>query len=509
MTAKHLVRFTTPLINGRFLPAPSTPSRLRALINPCTAKDIVAVTEGSAADVDLAVRAAYDAVWSGEWRTKFTGGDRRDAMFDLAKAMESNKDELAFLETSCSGKPISASLDDVSDSIEYLKYFAGFADKMDGRVISGNGSLSADSSKFVGWTHREPLGVIAAVVSFNYPLSLAMWKLAPALACGNAIVIKPAPQTPLSVLLLGHLVATQTRIPPGVVNVVPGGAEAGAALSNHRLVDKISFTGSLPTGRRIMGAAANPDGGIDGGLKSVTLELGGKSPVIVMDDVDLDAAVPEVAQAIMSNTGQNCCAGSKLYLHEKIHDQFLVRLCEYIAKTTAIGDTFSSETTFGPLVDKTQFERVLSMLPGDQRISESGSDGPRLLMGGGRLAGNSGYFVVPTIYYNVPQSHDLAVHEVFGPVLSVMRPFTDVDAVIEQENHNNPCGLASGIFSQSNATLHKFARKIRSGYVWLNSYNYMPASLPFGGVKQSGFGKDCGVESLNEFTTIKSVYMAT
>ncbi|KAF9365691.1 aldehyde dehydrogenase (NAD(P)(+)) ald5 [Mortierella sp. NVP85] len=473
-------RFVGPFINGRFQPTLSSTPAKRQLLNPSTEELLETVHEAGPEDVDHAVQCAQAAL-KGPWKA-FTGRQRRNLLLDIAHTIEKNMWKLTVLEAAC-GKPINEAKLDIEECIECFRYFAGHADK-----LHGQGFATDDGHK--SYTVRKPIGVCGLITSFNYPLLLATWKIAPALASGNTIVLKPAPQTPLSSLMLGELIAEHTNLPEGVFNVLPGGEAVGAAIVNHKGINKCSFTGSGNVGRKVMAGAANSN------LKPITLELGGKSPLIVFADADLDQAVEDVFGAIFSNMGQNCCAGSRLYLESGIEDKFLEKL-KARAEQVKIGDTLDEAYNFGALVDRVQFERVMNF------IERAKQDGQKLLTGGKRH-GTKGYFIEPTIFTNVPETCTLAKDEVFGPVLSVMKPFTSIEEVLERANAT-PYGLASGVWTKNLSKAEQCIQELETGVTWVNCYNMCSAHLPFGGVKESGFGKDLGTEALYEYTTVKAV----
>ncbi|KAF9202498.1 hypothetical protein BGZ49_007348 [Haplosporangium sp. Z 27] len=474
-------RFIGPFINGKFQPSLS-PSK-RQIFNPCTEELLETVNEGSPEDVDLAVKSAQAAL-KGPWKD-FSGRKRRNALLDIAKALENNLWELTVLEAAC-GKPLNEAKFDIEDSIECFRYFAGHADKLHGQNFATEDNLKS-------FTVRKPIGVVGLITSFNYPLLLSVWKIAPALACGNTIVLKPAPQTPLSSLLLGDLIAKHTDLPNGVFNVVAGGEAVGSAIANHKDINKVSFTGSGNVGRKVMASAATSN------IKSVTLELGGKSPLLVFADADLDQAVEDVFGAIFSNMGQNCCAGSRLFLEKGIENEFLDKLKKRVAKVK-IGDSLDEAFDFGTMVDRVQFERVMKV------IENAKAEGKADLLVGGKRFGDKGYFIEPTVFHNVQEDSSLAKEEIFGPVLSVMKPFESIEEALERANATE-YGLASGVWTRDTAKAEHCVQELETGVTWVNCYNLCSVHLPFGGVKQSGFGKDLGTESLNEYTRVKAVTM--
>ncbi|KAG0203534.1 aldehyde dehydrogenase (NAD(P)(+)) ald5 [Mortierella sp. GBA30] len=476
-------RFVGPFINGKFQPTLASSPVKRPLYNPCTEELLETVNEASPEDVDLAVQSAQAAL-KGPWKD-FSGKKRRNVLLDIAQALEQNMWKLTVLEAAC-GKPIAEAKFDIEESIECFRYFAGHADKLHGQNFA-----TEDNHK--SYTIRKPVGVCGLITSFNYPLVLAAWKIAPALACGNTIILKPAPQTPLSSLMLGELISQHTDLPHGVFNVLPGGEAVGAAIVNHKGIHKCSFTGSGNVGRKVMSAAASSN------LKPVTLELGGKSPLIVFADADLDQAVEDVFGAIFSNMGQNCCAGSRLFLQKGIEDAFLQKLKARVEKVK-IGNSLDEAYEFGAMVDRLQFERVMSF------FEKAKKEGRADLLIGGKRHGDKGYFIEPTIYCNVDESSTLACDEIFGPVLSVMKPFSTLEEALQRAN-STPYGLASGVWTKDLSKAEHCVQELQTGVTWVNCYNLCSSHLPFGGVKESGFGKDLGAESLNEYTTVKAVTM--
>ncbi|KAF9922504.1 hypothetical protein BGZ65_009539 [Modicella reniformis] len=469
-TAKGSVSFTRfagPFINGKFQPSLSSTPAKRQLLNPSTEELLETVHEAGPEDVDHAVKCAQAAL-KGPWKA-FSGRQRRNLLLDIAHALEKNMWKLMVLEAAC-GKPLPEAQYDIEESIECFRYFAGHADKLHGLSFATEGGHKS-------YTVRKPIGVCGLITSFNYPLLLASWKIAPALACGNTIILKPAPQTPLSSLMLGELIAEHTNLPEGVFNVLPGGEAVGSAIVNHKGIHKCSFTGSGNVGRKVMASASNSN------LKPITLELGGKSPLIVFADADLDRA--------------NCCAGSRLYLESSIEVKFLEKL-KSRTEQVKIGDALDETYNFGAVVDRVQFERVMAF------IENAKQEGQAQLLTGGKRYGTKGYFIEPTIFTNVQETSTLAKEEIFGPVLSVMKPFTSIDEVLERANAT-PYGLASGVWTQDLSKAEHCIQELESGITWVNCYNLCTAHLPFGGVKESGFGKDLGTEALNAYTTVKAV----
>ncbi|KAF9370376.1 hypothetical protein CPB97_002784 [Podila verticillata] len=476
-----ITRFAGPFINNKFQPTLAALPATRKLLNPCTDALIETVHEASPEDVDLAVKSAQSAL-QGPWKS-FSGKRRRNVLLAIASALEQNMIKMTALEAAC-GKPLEEAKYDIDEAIECFRYFAGHADKLRGQNYP-------TEDGFKSFTVRKPVGVCGLITSFNYPLVLAAWKIAPALACGNAVILKPAPQTPLSSLMLGELIAKYTDLPAGVFSVLPGGESVGSAIVSHRGIHKCSFTGSGNVGRKVMGGAATSN------LKPVTLELGGKSPLIVFADADLDQAVEDVFGAIFSNMGQNCCAGSRLFLEAGIESDFLKKLKARVLKVK-IGDSLDGAYDFGAMVDRVQFDRVMAF------IESAKKEGKAELLVGGQRHGDKGCFIEPTVFVNVDDEATLAKEEIFGPVLSVMKPFTTMEEVLQRANAT-PYGLASGVWTRDLGKAEHLVQELETGVTWVNCYNLCSAHLPFGGVKESGFGKDLGAEALNEYTTVKAV----
>ncbi|KXZ48141.1 hypothetical protein GPECTOR_30g237 [Gonium pectorale] len=452
------------------------------VVDPRTEEVVLQVAEGDAADVDKAVAAARRAFDSGPW-PRMTAKERGRMLYRLADAMEGVAEELAALETLDNGKPISYSrAADVPLSIDHFRYYAGWADKIHGKTIPVDGP-------YMAYTLHEPLGVVGQIIPWNFPLLMAAWKLGPALAAGNTVVLKPAEQTPMTALRLAQL-AKEVGLPDGVLNVVTGyGPTAGAALASHRGVDKTAFTGSTEVGRLVGRAAAEQ-------LKPCTLELGGKSPIIVCPDVDVDKAVADAHMALFFNHGQCCAAGSRVFVHESIYDTFVQKATDAATKRR-VGDPFG-RVDQGPQVDSDQFTKILGYIDSGKR------DGARLMCGGGRV-GSRGYYVEPTVFADVRDDMKIAREEIFGPVQSILK-WKDLDEVIARANDTN-YGLAAGVFSTNVNTVNTLTRGLRSGTVWVNCYNLYDSAVPFGGYKESGVGREKGEYALHNYTQVKSVYM--
>jgi acyl-CoA reductase-like NAD-dependent aldehyde dehydrogenase len=407
----------------------------------------------------------------------------------VADLIEERGDLFAQLETLDNGKPFSvARHDDVGQSVDLFRYYAGWPTKVTGDTVP------VSIPNIFGYTRREPVGVCAAIVPWNYPLMMAAWKLAPALAAGCTVVLKPAEQTPLTALLLGQLIL-DAGIPAGVVNVVTGFGEAGAALSAHMDIDKVAFTGSTEVGRLILQAAGKSN------LKKVSLELGGKSPNIIFADADLDAAKAGAAGGIFYNMGQDCTAGTRVFVEQKIYDEVTQSLVES-GRKLKIGNGLDASTDMGPLVSQEQLERVT------RYMSLGSEEGARALSGGERVASGElakGYFVEPTVFANVRNDMRIAQEEIFGPVVSVI-PFKDVEDVIRQGNAVS-YGLGAGIWTNNLQKAHKVAAALKAGSVWINIYNANDPAMPFGGYKQSGIGREMGFEAIQLYTEVKSVWV--
>ena len=467
------------LINNCWVPSES--GKTFPTMNPSTGEEICQVAEADAADVDKAVIVAR-AAFEGPWR-KLRASERGRLLHRLADLIEKNADELAQLETLDSGKPISvAKAVDVAKTVACYRYFAGWADKVQGKTIPIDGD-------FFCYTRHEPIGVVGQIIPWNYPMLMQSWKLAPALATGNTIVMKPAEQTPLSALRIGELVI-EAGFPEGVVNLLPGfGPTAGAAIARHMDVDKVAFTGSTEVGRLIMEAAAKSN------LKRITLELGGKSPNIVFADTDLDEAVEGAHMGVFVNQGQSCCAGSRVFVEEKIYQQFVEKSVAR-ARKRRVGDPLDPTTEQGPQVDQSQFDSVMGY------IDSGRSDGATLACGG-EPVGNRGYFIQPTVFADVRDEMKIARQEIFGPVMSVIA-FKDVDEVIARANRTN-YGLAAGVWTRDIKKAHAVANAMRAGTVWVNCYHVLDTRAPFGGFKQSGIGRELGEYGLQEYTEVKTV----
>jgi aldehyde dehydrogenase (NAD+) len=477
--ARPKIQQTDCFIGGKWVPAAS--GKTFDTINPATEEVICKVAEGDKADVDAAVDAAREAFDNGPWRT-MDARDRGALMYKLADLIEEEAEELAALETLDNGKPISDSrAADIPLVIDCLRYYAGWADKIQGKTIPIRGD-------YFCYTRREPVGVVGQIIPWNFPALMVAWKWGPALAAGCTIVMKPAEQTPLTCLRMARL-AQKAGIPDGVINVVPGyGPTAGASLVAHPGVDKIAFTGEGTTAKIIQKAAAET-------MKRLTFELGGKSPNVIFADANLDAAVEGAHFALYFNQGQCCCAGSRLYVEQKVYDEVIDRIADK-NKNRKVGDPFDPETQQGPQVDQAQFDKIMKY------VDIGKQDGASCVTGGKRV-GTKGYFVEPTLFSNVTDDMRIAREEIFGPVMSVLK-FKGVDEIIKRANDSN-FGLAAAVWTRDIAKAHRYAKEVRAGTVWINCYDVFDAAAPFGGFKQSGLGRELGEAGLDNYTESKTV----
>ena len=466
------------LIGGEWTQAKS--AETFETVDPSTGSVLATVASGGLADVDRAVIAARRAFEERSW-ADMNPHDRTLVLLRIADAMEANSEELATLESLDGGIPIAVTRAMVADAAKTVRYYAGWPTKILGTVNPVDASVHC-------YTVREPLGVCAGIIPWNGPLTMAVWKIAPALACGNTVILKPAEQTPLTALRFGEILM-ETGLPVGVVNIVTGfGETAGAAIAGHPDIDKVSFTGSTATGKLILGASV-------GNLKRVTLELGGKSPHIIMPDADISAAARTAAAGFAMLTGQVCVAGTRILVHESVMDSFAAELAAAVS-AFRVGDPFEEATMLGPVVSAEQFDRV------NCYVSVGVSEGAEIVLGGGRFD-NPGYFVEPTVFSGVSNDMRLAREEIFGPVAALI-PFRDVDEAIRIANDTD-YGLAAAVATTSVSTAHTLARKLRAGVVWVNTYSELDSTFPFGGFKQSGIGRELGDKSLESFTELKSV----
>jgi aldehyde dehydrogenase (NAD+) len=468
------------LIDGKRVP-PGT-GNYSTILNPATEEVIAYVASGSAQDVDVAVRAARAAlkVWNG-----IRAADRGMILNRLAELMEKHQEELIAMESMNAGKPIaSVRRQDMPAAIDTTRYYAGWTDKIMGQVVPAR-------TDALTYTVREPVGVVGAIVPWNFPIMIGMWKIAPALACGCTMVVKPAELTPLTALRIGEL-ALEAGVPPGVLNIVTGrGSVVGDAMVAHPGVDKVTFTGSPNIGRGIMqGAASN--------FKRITLELGGKSANIIFDDADLDSAVRAGASGVFFNAGQVCSSGSRILVQSKVYDEVVDRLIQR-AKAIRIGDTASQDTIMGPLVSANQMKTVLKYIDVGQK------EGASMVYGGSRV-GDKGFYVEPTVFANVGHEMRISQEEIFGPVASVIRFEDEADAL--RIANGTAFSLAAGVWSSDIGRVHRIANELKAGTVWINTYGYTDVRLPWGGTGESGFGREHGEAALENFTEPKTIWLS-
>lgn len=485
LTAPNGLKYEQPtglFINNEFVPAKS--GGTLETVNPFDESVITKVAAAEPEDIDAAVRAARKAFKSRDWRG-LAAAERGLLLWRLADLCERDKHILATIDAWDNGKPYSlAEGEDLAETISVFRYYAGWADKNFGRTIE-------TSDAKLAYTKHEPIGVCGQIIPWNYPVMIASWKIAPALACGNTVVIKAAEQTPLSILYLAKLVK-EAGIPAGVVNVVNGyGRTAGNAIASHLDIDKVTFTGSTATGKAIMKAAAV-------NLKNITLETGGKSPLLVFDDADLDQAVKWSHVGIMSNMGQICTATSRIYVQDTIYDKFIDQFTEYTKQTSVLGSQFDEKTNHGPQVSKAQYEKIL------QYAESAKSAGAKLVLGG-KAAKDKGYFIEPTIFADVKSDMQVVQEEVFGPFV-VIQPFKTEEQVIELAN-DTQYGLGAALFTRDIVKGHRVAGAIEAGTVWVNSSQDSHFGIPFGGYKQSGIGRELGEYALSAYTQVKAVHV--
>ncbi len=452
--------------------------------NPSTGDVLARVARAGEADIDRAVAAARKAFDpDGTWR-RMDAIDRGELVARIGGAIANRADALKELETLDNGKPIREAAIDIDQAVDAFRYYAGWASKLEGETIPVRGRV-------LNYTIREPVGVVGGIIPWNFPLLMAAWKVAPALACGNTVVLKPAEQTPLTALELGAI-ADEVGLPPGVLNVVPGyGQTAGAALVSHPDVDKIAFTGSTEVGKQIMRVGADS-------LKKVSLELGGKSPNIVFEDADLDAAVRGAFNGIFYNSGQCCTAGSRLLVQESIHDELMERLVDRVARLQP-GEPLEPKRRYGPVISREQLDRVMKY------VEAGRSEGATLLTGGHRIEGSGGYWLEPTIFDRVSPEATIAREEIFGPVLATLT-FEDEAEAVELANRTI-YGLAAALWTRDVKRAHRVASRLQAGTIWVNTYHPLDAASPFGGYKQSGYGRELGKHSLDLYTQVKSIWV--
>jgi acyl-CoA reductase-like NAD-dependent aldehyde dehydrogenase len=469
------------LIGGKWTPAKS--GKTFETINPANEEVLALVAEGDKADVDEAVKAARKAFEESRW-PRLNPHQRARVLYKIAELIERHADELAEIETLDNGKAVTqARAIDVAGAAETFRYYAGWCTKIYGETNP------SDSSMF-NYTLREPVGVCGQIIPWNFPLLMACWKVAPALACGNTVILKPAEQTPLSALRLGEL-TQEAGLPDGVLNIITGfGPGAGSSIAEHPDIDKVAFTGSTEVGRLILKASA-------GNLKRVSLELGGKSPNIIFTDADLASAVPTSMMGVFYNTGQVCAAGTRIFVQQEKYDEFVDQLTKFSAGMT-VGDPLDPATKMGPVVSKEQYDRVRNY------VEIGKGEGAKLTTGGETAAGR-GYFIKPTIFADVNNRMRIAQEEIFGPVAAAI-PFKDENDAVLQGN-DTTYGLAAAVWTRDIGRAHKVARALKAGTVWINTYGAIDPISPFGGYKQSGFGRELGKHSIDLYTQIKSVYV--
>jgi phenylacetaldehyde dehydrogenase len=480
---KFLDREPALLIDGRWVPARSGETFVS--LNPADGLTLASIASGDAADVDLAVKAARRALGSGPW-SRIKPQDRAQMLWRLSDLIMEHADELAQLETLDQGKPLRASRDgDIPGSAETFRYMAGWATKLTGNTIQVGAP-----GEFHSYTQREPVGVVGQIVPWNFPLAMAAWKLAPALAAGCTVVLKPAENTPLTTLRLGELIQ-EAGFPDGVVNIVTGfGATAGAAIAEHPDIDKVAFTGSTDVGKSVVRAAT-------GNLKRVSLELGGKNPSIVMEDADLAAAIPGLIQGSFANSGQVCTAPSRVFVHASVFEDVVAGLSEG-AQALKVGPGLASDSQMGPVISERQLVSITGHIDGGVAA------GANITAGGGRL-GTEGYFVAPTVVTNVSQHMLIAREEIFGPVV-VLSPFGEIEDVLRMAN-DTQYGLTAQVWTQNVSQAHRMAARLSAGSIWVNGKS-MDIALPFGGFKQSGWGQEKGAEGVEMYTRSKTVVVA-
>lgn len=479
--------FQPMLIGGNWVPASS--GKVMDAINPANGKLLAQLPRGQAKDVDAAVDAARKAL-EGLW-SRFKPYERQVLLLRIADLVEQNWETLCVSDTLDMGLPISRTLANKRRVVGMLRFYAGMATALHGEMIE-----NSIPGEVVSFTRKEPIGVVGAIIPWNAPTASSIWKIAPAIATGCTIVLKPSEEASLTPLMIGKLMQ-EAGLPDGVVNIVTGtGAEAGARLSEHPGVDKIVFTGSTATGQAIARASV-------GNLKRVSLELGGKSPVIICADADLDRAVPVAAMAVYAHSGQICIAGSRLFVARGIHEEFVERLAEY-AKNLRIGDGIDPETALGPLINARQAGKV------EKFIASAHDEGATLITGGTRLTDNgldSGNFIAPTVFGGVRDDMTVAREEIFGPVISAM-PFDTIEEAVQRAN-NTPYGLAAGVFTRDLGMAHKLTSRLKAGSVWVNMYHAIDPAVPFGGMKMSGYGREGGREHLDEYLETKAIWIQT
>ncbi len=469
------------LIGGKWVAAKS--GKTFETVNPANEEVLALIAEGDKADVDEAVKAARKASDEGRWPS-MGPHERARLMFKIAELIDAHADELAELETLDNGKPLTFSRGfDIPASAETFRYYGGWVTKI-------YGETNPSDPAFFNYTLREPVGVCGQIIPWNFPLLMAAWKLGPALACGNTVILKPAEQTPLTALRLGELIM-EAGLPEGVLNIVTGfGPGAGSSIAEHPEIDKVAFTGSTEVGKIILKASA-------GNLKKVSLELGGKAPNIIFPDADLDQAVPTAMMGVFFNSGQVCCAGTRIFVQRDKYDEVVGKLANF-SKGVTMGDPFDQKSTIGPLVSREQFDRVKSYL-------DVGKKEGAKVAAGGEAGTGKGYFVNPTLFTGVNNEMRIAREEIFGPVGAAISFKDENDAVFQ--GNNTDYGLSAAVWTRDLSRAHKMARSLKAGTVWVNCFNQLDPITPFGGYKQSGFGRELGRYAIDLYTQIKSVWM--
>jgi len=478
--SKQEVKYTKIFINNKFVDAVS--GKTFPTKNPADGETLAYVAEGDKADVDLAVKAAKKAFERGSTYRNLDASARGQLLWRLADLFDRDANILASLESLDNGKPFAKALSDVQGSAKFIRYYAGWCDKIHGNTIPADGGN-------LTFTCKEPVGVVGQIIPWNYPLLMLAWKWAPAIAAGCTIVLKPAEQTPLSALYAAAL-STEAGFPDGVINVVPGyGPTAGHAITTHPDIRKVAFTGSLEVGRIVAEHAAKSN------LKKVSLELGGKSPLVVMDDVDVEEAALIAHHAVYENQGQCCCAGTRTFVHEKVFDQFVAAATK-LAFKRKVGNPFEENVAHGPQIDDETFQKILKYI-------DSGKQQGAKLETGGKCIGNVGYFIEPTVFSNVTDDMKIAEEEIFGPVQCILK-FKTLDEVIERANKTN-YGLAAGIITKNLDVALTFSRAVEAGTVWVNCFLAINCQTPFGGYKESGHGREAGEEGVELYLETKTV----
>ncbi|MGC4250104.1 MAG: aldehyde dehydrogenase family protein [Sphingobium sp.] len=466
------------LIDGKWVPSLS--GKTLDTVNPATGAHLATMAEGDRGDVDLAVAAAQRTLESPAW-----GGisphARTRMLLRIADAIDRHAEELAIIDTLDNGMPTWFSMSVAPVAADIFRYYAGWTTKIFGSTVP------TDATNFI-YTLKEPVGVCGAILPWNVPVMLAALKIAPALACGNTLVLKPSELASLSALRIAELIQ-ETDLPPGALNIVTGyGQSVGDAIATHPLIEKVSFTGSTAVGRHILQASA-------GNFKRVTLELGGKSPNIIFPDADIDRAIEAAVNGFVRNSGQICSSGTRIFVHQDIHDEVAARIAA-IAGSRKVGDPFASDTFLGPVISQTQLERVLSYV-------DAGNEQGAQLMTGGKRLDQDGYFMTPTVFSGVTNDMKIAREEIFGPVTAII-PFKDESDAVFQGNEST-YGLAAGIWTRDISRAHKVARALKAGRIWINTYGETDPVMPFGGFKQSGLGREFGAESIETYTETKSI----